>query len=122
MLPTPKALTPEEALKLAPAGPNQQALANLMLRSDHNEHGYLKFEDILPCDPMTDEMLARMNAAMGFSGDSAKDRDYRPYCGADKCREMPRMFRVREGFRCPACRHVWDLTEEKQPTTTNATS
>lgn len=86
----------------------------LIAHGEMTERLYLKLEEHLPCPPLSDEMLARMNEAMGFRGDRAKDRDYRPYCGSNDCRRMPRMFRVKEGFRCWACQRVWDLRTDEE--------
>ena len=89
----------------------QSCIADLTV----NEELYKKMEENLPCPPMSDEMLAKMNKAMGFAGEKGqpfakKDRTYRPYCGHPKCKKMPRMMRVEKGFQCWSCHHVWDLT------------
>ncbi len=81
-------------------------LERLTARTEAIEKGFEKFEEHLPCDPMDDAMLDRMNSSLGLD----KDRSYRPYCVRQGCELMPRMFRVREGFRCWCCNNVWDLT------------
>ena len=84
----------------------------MMARHDMTENLYKKMEEHLPCDPMSDEMLAAMNKSLGLSGDAAKTRDYRPYCVRDGCKDWPRMMRVKEGFRCWSCHGIWDLSSE----------
>jgi hypothetical protein len=84
-------------------------LERLMARNDMIENLYKKMEDSLPCQPMSDEMLARMCESLGLE----KGRDYRPYCVRQGCEYMPRMFRVKEGFRCWSCNNVWDLTNKE---------
>lgn len=86
-------------------------LERMLARHDMTENLYKKMEEHLPCEPMDDGMLARMNASLGFSGDHAKTRDYRPYCVRKGCSTMPRMMRDPKGFRCWQCGNVWDLTE-----------
>lgn len=84
-----------------------------MHRNDMVENLYKKMEEHLPCEPLSDELLAAMNKSLGFppEGDRAKDRDYRPYCVREGCEYMPRMMRVREGFMCWSCKGKWDLNE-----------
>ena len=82
---------------------------------------YEKLEKLLPCPEHSDTMIAAMNTAMGFDPDPAskhhKDRSYRPYCGQkpDVCPDMPRMFRVAQGFRCWRCHNVWDIASTLTP-------
>lgn len=106
---TPKLLTREnlDAITTDPA------MRRLIVEGDMNEHLYLKMEGHLPCPPMSDEMLARMNKAMNFEH-APKDRDYRPYCLAEGCKRMPRMMRVKEGFKCWSCFSVWDLRSDEE--------
>lgn len=94
---------------VATTAPVSPALELLLARHDMTENLFRRMEEELPCEPMDDAMLARMNQSLGFSGAHAKDRDYRPYCVRQHCEYMPRMFRVAEGFRCWSCNNVWDL-------------
>lgn len=88
---------------------------SMIRRNDLVENFYKKMEENLPCDPMSDEMLTAMNTSLGFKGPHAKDRTYRPYCVRRECKMMPRMMRVKEGFRCWSCHNVWDLTVKSEP-------
>lgn len=54
---------------------------------------------------MTDDDLATMNKALEGAVWPAKDKTYRPYCGAPHCVTMPRMMLKTYGFQCPACRN-----------------
>lgn len=83
----------------------------MFARLDMVETLYKKMEINMPCEPMTDEMLAKMNTSLGFSGEHAKTREYRPYCVKEGCEYMPRMMRVKEGFSCWSCKNKWDLTK-----------
>ncbi len=78
---------------------------------DMIENLYKKMEINMPCEPMTDEMLAKMNTSLGFIGEHAKTREYRPYCVKEGCEYMPRMMRIKEGFACWSCKNKWDLTK-----------
>jgi hypothetical protein len=82
----------------------------MLARNDMVENLYKKMEEHLPCEPMSDEMLAAMNASLGFKGEAAKTRDYRPYCVRQGCEYMPRMMRVKEGFMCWSCQNRWNLS------------
>jgi len=92
---------------------NAEALAieKMIARYEIAETLYKRMEQNIPCEPMTDEMLAKMNTSLGFSGEHAKTREYRPYCTKDGCEYMPRMMRVKEGFACWSCKNKWDLTK-----------
>lgn len=57
----------------------------LLTRQEDIEHGYKKHENGYV---MNNEQIATMNTALGLK----KDAYYRPYCLADDCRTMPRMF------------------------------
>ena len=90
-------------------------MQELILSGEMNERFYAMLEETLPCPEHSDEMITAMNLAMGFDVDPAsehhKDRSYRPYCGQkpDIRPNMPRMFRVAEGFRCWKCHNIWDI-------------
>lgn len=71
----------------------------LIARADKHETFYKKVEAMSQPPEMTDEQLAEMNTALKL----VKDKNYRPYCVADKCKEMPRMILTNFGFRCWAC-------------------
>ena len=96
-----------------PQSPKEQLIESLLARHDITENLYRRMEEHLPCEPMDDGMLERMNKSLGFSS-HPKDRDYRPYCVHPKCNRMPRMMRCKEGFRCWNCGNVWDLTLNKE--------
>lgn len=83
----------------------------LVAEQEMTENLYKKMEEVMPCESMSDGMLERMNKSLGFSGESSKQRDYRPYCGNEKCKRMPRMMRVKEGFQCWECHDTWNLEE-----------
>lgn len=87
----------------------------MLARHDMIENLYKEMEQQLPCEAMSEEMLAAMNTSLGFpvDGPHAKDRDYRPYCVRKGCEYMPRMMRVQQGFSCWSCRNLWDLTIQK---------
>lgn len=78
---------------------NSPLFLQLQARFELTERMYLKLEEILPVPRMTDEQVTEMNAALGLP----KDADYRPYCCRNGCKDMPRMFRIAEGFRCWSC-------------------
>lgn len=98
-----------------PAAAASPLLERMLARHDLTENLCWTLEEELPCEPMDEAMLARMNQALGFSGLHAKPRGYRPYCVREGCEYMPRMFRVAEGFRCWSCNNVWDLRSAAVP-------
>lgn len=63
-------------------------------RIDMIERGHLIHES---GEPMTDEQLAEMNAALGLT----KDKSYRPYCL--RCNLGPRVALKADGFECWHC-------------------
>lgn len=98
------------------------AIARAVAQVEMSETFYKRLEELFPCPPMSDEMLAFMNERMGFSTYSTKDRDYRPYCGNDHCTTAPRMFRVKEGFKCWKCHRVWDIKKQMEEQNDNPTA
>lgn len=97
---------------------NSPFLAELVVDLHEVEHFYKAMEEGMPCEPMSDAMLTSMNRSLGFKGDAAKDRDYRPYCVREGCKRMPRMFRVPQGFMCWYCTGIWDLSAANNDTKT----
>lgn len=86
-------------------------IALMEIRLDRVENLYKKMEEHCPCDPLTDAQMEEVNRHLGFPtmGPHAKTRDYRPYCIQNGCRDMPRMMRIRDGFKCWSCFHEWKL-------------
>lgn len=93
---------------------NNPVIAACIVRGELSETLYRRLEEALPCAPLTDEQLARMNKSLGFAGTGAKGHDYRPYCCRDGCDYMPRMMRIPNGFQCWDCKGIWDLTKEPE--------
>jgi hypothetical protein len=80
---------------------NEFQLTALVLRAQRVETFYKKMEEICPVPPMADEQVKVMNEALGL----VKTADYRPYCLAKGCTEMPRMYRIEKGFKCWCCQN-----------------
>jgi len=62
---------------------------------------YKRMEEQHPVPRMTDDQVAIMNHALGHP----KDADYRPYCLGKGCKQMPRMYRILDGFKCWSCQN-----------------
>lgn len=88
-------------------------IASNLQRLDYTENSYKELERLHPCEPLTEEMLVRLNEGLGFS-EPVKGQDYRPYCLRPGCvgpYRWPRMHRVPEGFCCGNCGGIWNLKE-----------
>lgn len=91
---------PKKSEDLLPAS----AVASAVARVEMNETWYRKLEEMFPVAPMTPEQVDVMNRSLGPG--MSKDAAYRPYCVHDGCRDMPRMFRIDQGFKCWSCQNT----------------
>lgn len=85
-----------------PASDYSPLVASTIARLEMSETFYRQLEEMFPGAPMTDEQVATMNHNLGHP----KDASYRPYCTRNGCRDMPRMYRVEQGFKCWSCQNV----------------
>lgn len=90
-------------------------MERMIARGVETERGYLEIEAKNPVPPLDSRQIAVMNEKLRFElgQPNSKGHDYRPYCVRDYCSRMPRMHRIKDGFRCWACGGVWDLSEHR---------